>query len=251
MFRKFLYDNLVVVLFCIAGLMVLVVSVYTSILIYSLSAYFRQSIEERLSFVSRSAAKLVTAEELAELRTPADMEKPLFQDIRGRLIGFAEEARVLYAYFMRLDDNGLAQFIADNDLTDGTVNLATEPIPMEEAPQKAFEGNVAATALGIYSIGYDGLLSAYAPIFDAEGNVAAIAGVDITDDEVLVTRNRIVVLSVMILFVSLVVIFSGILSFFINKKRREVLLRRYRQQELMSELSRNFISARDPSSLIN
>ncbi|MDR1318725.1 MAG: response regulator [Treponema sp.] len=251
MIKKILYDNIVVVLFFVAGFMVLVVSIYTSVLFFSLSGYFRQSIEDRLAFVSRSAAKLITLEELAELNTPEDMEKPLFQEIRGRLMNFSKEAGVLFVYFLRPVEGGLLQFIVDNDTSDKAVNLVTAPLFPEAAPQKALEGDVATTPMGIYSVGYAGLLSAYAPIFDGEGRVAAIVGVDVTDNEVLLTRNRIVALSIIILFASLTVIFSGILSFFINKGKQKTLLRRYRQQELMSEFSQNFISSKAPSSLIN
>ncbi|MDR1278995.1 MAG: hypothetical protein LBK02_09595, partial [Treponema sp.] len=60
--RTLLYDNLAVFLFSIAAVLVLIISIFTSILISSMSAFLRESIEERLLAASRSAAHLVTAE---------------------------------------------------------------------------------------------------------------------------------------------------------------------------------------------
>ncbi|MDR1286218.1 MAG: response regulator [Treponema sp.] len=251
MIKKYLYDNFVVVLFFIAGLMVLVISIYTSILISSLSSSFLFSVEERLCYASRAAARLVTAEELAQLTVPEDMKKPLFAKIRNRLFTFAGEYNVLFVYFLRPVEGDMFQFIADNDTTSGTVDLSKPPIAGEPAPVEALKGRTVASRLGIYSAGYNGLISSYSPIFDRAGRVIALAGVDIADDYILETRNRIILLVVIILVSSLVVISSGCLSFLINKKNQGAFLRRVKQQALMSEIAGNFISSGDSSVMIN
>jgi signal transduction histidine kinase/CheY-like chemotaxis protein len=250
MLRKYLYDNIFVILFFIAGLMVMAIAVYTSVFVSSLSNYFRASVDERLRFISRSAARLVTAEELAELTSPEDMEKPLFADLRDRLVQFGEEANVLFVYFLRPLEGGMAQFIADNDLSEDTANLASEPVETEEAVYQAMEGLTVATGLGDYSPGYGGLLTAYSPVLDREGRVVAVAGVDIPDEQILFTRNRIMILAYIIFISTALVIFIGVLSFSINKKKQNAFLMRVKQQELMSELSRSFISAGEASALI-
>jgi signal transduction histidine kinase/CheY-like chemotaxis protein len=250
--RKLLYDNLAVFLFSIAAVLVLVISIFTSILINSASAFLRESIEERLLAASRSAAHLVTAEELAELLTPEDMEKPLFAEIRERAIAFADESHLLFVYYLRPLEGNMWQFILDNDPTEETVNLASEPIPGEEAPQRALkEGRAVATNLGEYSEGYDHFLSAFAPVFDGEGKITALAGVDIPDDQLVLTRRRTISLSIMLLVSIIFVITSGFLSFFVYKKKEAAFSRRFRQQELMALLARSFISAQDISSVIN
>ncbi|MDR1418905.1 MAG: response regulator [Treponema sp.] len=251
MIKKYLYDNFVVVLFFIAGLMVLVISIYTSILISSLSSSFLFSVEERLRYSSRAASHLVTAEELAQLAVPEDMNKPVFSEVRNRLFTFAEEFNVYFVYFLRPVEGGMFQFIVDNDETSETVNLSTSPIKGEPAPVEAMEGRTVVSGLGIYSAGYNGLLSSYSPVFDSTGRVIALAGVDIADEYILKTRNRIVFLAVIILVSSAVVISSGCLSFLINKKNQAAFLRRVKQQELMSELAGNFISSGDSSVMIN
>ena len=157
--RKLLYDNFAVFLFSIAAVLVLVISIITSILINSLSAFLQESIEERLLSASRSAALMVTAEELSELAAPEDIKKPMFTDVRLRLVAFANESNLLYVYYLRPLDNDLWQFIVDNDFGVATVNLATEPIPGEAVTRRAMtEGRAVTADLGEYSPGYSHIL---------------------------------------------------------------------------------------------
>jgi signal transduction histidine kinase/DNA-binding response OmpR family regulator len=250
--RKLLYGNLAVFLFSIAAVLVLIISIITSILINSISDFLRESIEERLLAASRSAAHLVSPEELAELVTPEDMEKPLFADIRERLIAFAEESHLLFVYYLRPIGGDEWQFILDNDLSEDTVNLASEPIPGEDVTRRAMEEGRAITAdLGTYSPGYNHILSSFAPIFDRNGEIIALAGVDISDEQLLITRYRITGLSIMLLISIIFVIASGFLSFFVYKRKEDAFSRRFKQQELTSWLARSFISAQDTSSVIN
>ncbi|MDR2019862.1 MAG: response regulator [Treponema sp.] len=250
--KKLLYDNLPVFLFSIAAVLVLVLSIFTSVLINYLSVFLRESIEERLLAASRSVAHLVTAEELAELMGPEDMEKPLFAELRRRLIAFADESNLLFAYYLRPLAGDMWQFIMDNDLSEDTVNLASEPIPGEEVTRRAMDEGRAITAdLGEYSPGYDHILSAFAPVFDGGGRIVALAGVDIPDEQLMMARRRTRGLSVMLLISISFVIVSGFLSFFVYKKNEAAFARRFKQQELMSFLARNFISAQDISSVIN
>jgi GAF domain-containing protein len=250
--RKLFYGNLAVFLFSIAAMLVLTISIFTSFLISSISAYLQESIEQRLLSASRSAAHLVTGEELAELVGPEDMEKPLFAAIRARAIAFAAESRLLFVYYLRPVEGGMWQFILDNDETEDTVNLASEPIASEPAVQRALaEGRAVTTDLGAYSPGYTHLLSAYAPVFDRDGKITALAGVDIHDNQFMLVRSRTLGLSVMLLVSIIFVIVSGFLSFFVYKKKELAFLRRFKQQELMARLARSFVYARDTSVVIN
>jgi signal transduction histidine kinase/CheY-like chemotaxis protein len=250
--RKLIYDNLAVFLFSIAAILLLVISIFTSILINNISDFLRESMEERLLSASRSVSYLATPEELAELVTPEDMEKPLFKDIRNRLIAFVGESNLLYAYYLRPAGGDMWQFIVDNDLSEETVNLASEPTPSEEIVLRAFtEARAVTTDLGTYSPGYNHLLSAFAPIFDRDGKIVALAGVDIPDDRLIETRRHTIILSMMLLISIIFVITSGFLSFFVYKKKEAVFSRRFKQQKLMSLLASSFISAQDMPSVIN
>jgi signal transduction histidine kinase/DNA-binding response OmpR family regulator len=249
-FKNILSKNLGVILFCIAGLLVMAIVIYASIFVYSLSASFWEGVEYRLRFLGSAAADLVTPEELAELVTPGDMDKPVFTDIRERLIRFGEENDVVFVYFLRADGDDMAQFIVDNDLTEDTVNLSSALVPLEDSVREALAGRMAVTGLGEYSVGYTGLLSVFAPVFDRDRSIIAVAGVDVSDSPKLHTRNRIIELSLLILISTATVIACGILSFYIDKKKQDTFLMRIKQQELMSGLSRSFISSGNASSLI-
>jgi signal transduction histidine kinase len=120
---------------------------------------------------------------------------------------------------MRLTDDGEAQFIIDNDLTEDTVDLSTPPIPMETAPEKAFAGETATSGLGNYSVGYDGLLSAYSPVYDGAERIVAIAGVDLEDDPAVTGRSRITAAMVLLISSTALVIVSGFLSVFFYRRK--------------------------------
>ncbi|MDR3288656.1 MAG: response regulator [Peptococcaceae bacterium] len=208
--KKFLQGNATILLFLLSTIVVLTISIYTSVMMNTISEFLTDDLEERLLATSRLAAVQVSAAELEQLQTPEDMETPLFNELRNRLVEFAAESRVIYVYYLRLTgDEGMTQFIIDNDLTEDTVNLATEPIPAEDAPARAFRGTATASELKNYSVGFDGLLSAFAPVFDDLGNVTAIVGVDISDEQILSIRDY-TQWSIIILIVSMIlVIVSG------------------------------------------
>ncbi|MDR3248820.1 MAG: GAF domain-containing protein, partial [Treponema sp.] len=254
-FRKKIYDNIGVILFSIAAVLVLIISIYASVLIRFISSYLKESINEQLLTASNSLSHLVTPEELEGLRVPADMERPLFIEIRRRLRSFAEENHVLYAYYFRVD---LAEdrmyYIVDNDDDPETVvNLASpgEPIEEEEVRQVIRDGRAVATNPGDYVEGWPGLISAYAPVFDSHGEVVAIAGVDISDVQLHSTQNRSTVLSVILLLSMAFVVAAGFGSFVIFSKKEFLFSQRLKQQELMSRLAQSLINARDTDFLIN
>ncbi|MDR1571450.1 MAG: response regulator [Clostridiales Family XIII bacterium] len=244
-------DNLAIFLFFVSSLIVLAIAVTTSVMVGSISGFLKENIEERLLATSLAAAGLVSAEELGALVEPSDMEKPLFRELRLRLIDFAEETNVMYVYYMRPAEGGMMQFIIDNDQTEDAVNLATPPIASEEAPASALGGVAATSGLGNYSEGYTGLLSSFSPVYDGVGRVVAIAGVDISDEQVMKTRGNVAILTVLMLFAMAGVIAGGCLSFILYKRKEDALSKRLRQQELMSELSQSFISTYEMPALIN
>ncbi|GHV61674.1 hypothetical protein AGMMS49587_06440 [Spirochaetia bacterium] len=243
--RKKIYDNLGVILFSFAALLVLVISINASILVNFISSYLEESIDERLLASSRSLAKIVTAEELDELRVPLDMEKPLFADIRNRLIKFADEYNVRYAYYFRITADNALQYIVDNDMDPETVvNLASPPEPMEEKEMLLLmrKRRAVTTALGAYPLGYEGLLTSYAPVFDDAGNIIAVAGIDILDEKLIQAHNRSGVFAVVLLGSMIFVIASGFFSFFIYRKKDEERNAALEQAEKANKAKSDFLA---------
>jgi hypothetical protein len=198
--------------------MVVINAVSTSVTVNSLSGYLKNNVEERLLAASHAAAEFVTADELDAFMTESDMNTPMYAELKERLIRFGEDAHVLFVYYIRETDDGLAQFIIDSDTTKDSVGLATAPIPMEEAPLIAFGGKTATSGLGNYSVGYDGLLSAFSPVYDDAGRVVAIAGVDLRDEAAITGRGRLTAFTVMLIVSTAAVIVSGFLSVFLYRR---------------------------------
>ena len=250
--EKKLYGNLAVVLFSIAAVLVLIISIYTTVLVNTFSRYLRSSIEGRILLISRVASELVTEEELEELKTPEDMEKPLYQAIKERLVGFSENHDVLFVYYYRINSEGRLQPIIDNDFSENSYTLLTKPLEMEEAIIVALNtGKAVVTGLGDYSVGFEGLISAFTPLCNSKGNIIGIAGVDISDEEVIQTKNKTIILSMLLIISIIFVIGSGFLSFFIYGRKEAAFIRQFKQQELMAKLAKSLMAAPDTAVLIN
>ncbi|MDR1481083.1 MAG: response regulator [Synergistaceae bacterium] len=206
-------------MFFASALSVLVIAIYTGIMMKSTADFLKYNIEGRMIALSRLAAEVATPDELDELVAPEDMGKPIFGDIKMRLVKFADETGLTYAYFLRDIGDGNMQFIVDNDLTEGTVNLSTPPLSAEISPKRALEGTASTAGLGNYSVGYDNLLSAFAPVFGSDGRVTVIAGVDIIDERTVLIRSRVQTLVMLMSATLLIVMASGFCGFSLYKKK--------------------------------
>ncbi|MDR1616240.1 MAG: response regulator [Syntrophomonadaceae bacterium] len=243
--RRNIFDSIGIGLFFVSALLVFFLSIYVASMMTSIADYMDEDIEQRLLAISRNLASQIEPEEVAELMVPDDMEKPLYGELKQRLINFAEENNVLYAYYYILSPDGsnTLQPVIDNDLTEDSYTLETEPLEMEEAPFIALSGKAATTQFSIYSEGYSGLLSAFAPIFSSDGkSVLAIAGIDITDEQIIAVRNSLRTLSLLLVACILIVVVSGSFNVFLHIRRERQLRERLSQQELLSSISQSFIT---------
>ena len=219
--KKIFESYSLLIMFIVASATVFVMSLYSR----SLSIFFvetsEKNISQRISESSKRLASMVTAEELAMFREKEDMELQSYKELRLKLLNFAKETDVLYAYYMRVE-NGMLQYIVDNDFVDSTrVGLDTPPVKANIFPgiQATLDGKGAVTELGMYVQGWNGLLSAYFPIFDSDSNVVAICGIDVNDEVIVKTRQRVKYLRTMELASVLIVFLCGMFGFF--KYRRE------------------------------
>ena len=178
------------------------------------SEYAYRETEYRLLSVSRYAAGLVSPEELDELRAPEDLDKPVFGELRVRLAAFAQENNILYIYYMRSTEDGLAQYILDNDFTEETVDLSSAPFEWEDKARIALAGQDAAAEMHEYLTGYEHLISAFAPVVDADGQVVAVVGIDISDTQLLSMRNTMNILIPLQVLGVLAIGACGLLSMF-------------------------------------
>jgi len=213
--RKEIMPYLMLVMFIFSCITVLLLSLYSSLLVESLTNEMEINIEARLKETSKRGASMVTASELAEYQKPEDMNLPGFQDLRNKLQDLSNDTGLLYVYYLRADEKtGKMQFIIDNGFNEVTrVGLNTPPVDIALVPglKEALSGSVASATLGHYKAGLKGLLSAYAPIFDAEGRVAAVCGVDFNDEMIVSTKRMENLLRSLKIAAVFIVFASGIL----------------------------------------
>ncbi|MDR1651806.1 MAG: hypothetical protein LBR87_08465, partial [Synergistaceae bacterium] len=219
--------DLTLAVFLSCALLVVFLALYTHALVNFAMTEMEDSIRKRMLFVSGNAARLVSASELDRFRTVLDMELPEYEALRRKLADFADEAGVLYVYYVRMEGDKY-QFIVDSDFDEKTrVGLDTEVIPQEESPELAEvikDGVARCTEIGNYTEGWDGLLTAYSPIFDGAGGVTAVAGADIEDAVIFSVRYRAAVISSLHVLATAVIAAGGFFSF-----------RRYRLKAALAE----------------
>ncbi|MDR2302838.1 MAG: response regulator, partial [Deltaproteobacteria bacterium] len=169
---------MVIFLLLTVGIMVTTFKAHQSIDQYT--SLLQTDIAARLKMAAAHAAKLLSEDDFKALKGPEDMETPLWEAKRTQLIEFGKEYNVQFVYYLRYVGDEL-QYVIDNDLdpeTMVTLGLVTEP---DSYVHMAFDGQTVSTTMGHYAGIWDGLMSAYSPVYDSEGHVIAVAGVDITD----------------------------------------------------------------------
>jgi signal transduction histidine kinase/ActR/RegA family two-component response regulator len=169
-----------------AGMIVTTVLVRLSLQDYTI--LLQKDLADRLMQTAGRATSLLTEEDLAALKGPEDMNGELFQRKRQEFIEFAEDNSVKFVYFLRYIGDQL-QFVIDNDLDPETMVSLGQVTDPDSYVYAAFAGRRTATDMGTYAGVWDGLMSAYAPVFGANGQVVAVACVDISD-EAMITAGR-------------------------------------------------------------
>ncbi|MDR0321108.1 MAG: adenylate/guanylate cyclase domain-containing protein [Treponema sp.] len=174
--------KLIMGLFFVSSLILLFVSEFANRQTTRLADMITELTQSHLIVSARALSSLISVEELDRYHTIEDTQTPEYGKIRERLIKFAEEYNVLYAYYWREYGDGRLQYIVDNDL-----ELETQVNPgyflnIEEVVERhALQGVTGATDLGNYTPAWKGLITGYAPVYDSEGNFYCVAGVDASD----------------------------------------------------------------------
>jgi len=211
----------IVIPFVFSLLIILAVSIYANILISFSMKTMEYNMERRLIAESKRLAStsMISSEELDKYRTVQDMELPEYNALRFKMLNFSQEADLLYVYYLRPVDSGF-QYIVDNDFNEETrVGLDTPPFESVPWIASAKEGKACSSGLGNYNTGWEGLLSAYAPVFDKDGNVTAIAGVDIEDGSIVQSWHLVSILIIVQIIAGVFIFVSGI-SYFIYLYRQ-------------------------------
>ena len=220
-FLKTTGPRLILGLFFISSLMVLLISGVLRTQMYNSGVMLAETTQNHLVSAAQALAEFISPEELSLYHTIEDTKTEAFQELKHRLVAFAENHNILYAYFWRYYGNNQLQFIVDNDFDpDAEVGpWVIIDIVEDYLALPALAGNIVVSNLGVIVPTWDGLITAYAPVFDRHGNIRSIAGVDILDRYLYIQRRdarRMTLLLALAIPFSLI---SGILNLILYRRR--------------------------------
>ncbi|MDL2235612.1 response regulator [Christensenellaceae bacterium OttesenSCG-928-L17] len=180
--KNIIKKNITLLLFFVSAIVVLVISSLASTMMRNSANLIADASQQQILALSRAAALLTTADELDEYVVPEDAYKPEYTELKELLHTFNAESGTEFTYFLRLDtETNMMQFIIDSTLG-SYEDLLTPQVAREETPDIALSGTAAAVPLGSYSDGWEGYLSAFAPVYYSDGRLSNIvAGVDMRD----------------------------------------------------------------------
>jgi signal transduction histidine kinase/CheY-like chemotaxis protein len=224
--RIFHHKNFVPVLFFVSGLVVLAISLIANRMIDRTVKLMEDATQHRLLNAATSAALYVSAEELDLYHEAEDIARPEYEALRERLIDFAERYHVLYVYYWRDYGDGRIQYIVDNDLDPENQMTPANFFELEDMARETLSGVRTTTNLGEYTPSWDGLISAFAPVYDDAGNIYCIAGVDISDEFLLTQRGDTFLLNTLYFGAFIITMIIGTISMIL-----------YRRNAIKSELA--------------
>ena len=258
--KGFLKNNLFHLVFLFSAFATLVVSTITLLsmtdavvnmdsakeTLYSTEEFLIKNYVYRLHASAAAAQHLLSVSEIETLRIKpgspdsheAWMKDAKFLELRELLIQFAQENGLEYVYYYFRIDN-FVQPLIDNDL-----DVAEAYTPSNQLMMIDYESRVAwnskeiVVASGEELIDPDGLLTAYAPVFDNQGEVFALVGVDLKDEQIALLRDKIYQLServestssritllIIAMISALLLLVTGGIITFINQRRSSRILR--------------------------
>ncbi|MDR0444041.1 MAG: response regulator [Treponema sp.] len=204
----------------VSAIMIVVVSVVVTVYMNRTVKMVETATQNHLLAAARAASTFITAEELDLFHDEGDMERPEWESIRARLQQFAEDYQVLYVYYWRVYGDAQIQYIIDND--DDPEEMSTPEmifdIDADEDPSTAeavpliMAGNPWVSDLGTYTYTWDGVISGIAPVFNADGSVYCAAGVDISDEIIIIQQNNMKIMRLVLFFALILSIVSGFMG---------------------------------------
>ena len=217
-------------------------SVYSMFAVSASMSAQKKTVEEHLKSLASLAAAVVSVEELDQIKDAEDIKKSVYSDAKKRLAAFCEQWNLLYVYYMRSTSDGRFQYIVDNsydpaqtDGPDSFINIADEPAAMKALE----EGKATSQKIGSeYSKGWEGIASGYSPVYDTNGEIYCIAGVDIEDKQLLQAEKKIQLLQIVnlcALFLT-IVIGGGIILIYRRKVKLSIRASRAKS-EFLSNMS--------------
>ena len=217
--KTFIKRNLIWGTFFGSSIVMIIIAIAASIVMVSSAETIEETSKQHILALSRAAALLVTAEDLNKFTKAEDMELPEYIALNEKLREFNNTSGTEYTYFLRLvESENMMQFVIDNSVN--TTALSESFVAREEAPDIALSGIANTVPLGSYSEGWEGYMTAYAPIYYSDGSLSnIIAGVDMLDIYIRGTQKNIHRLSMLLVFSIVVVLGTCLYSLLLYRRK--------------------------------
>ena len=216
-------------------------------------------------YASAAAAQhLLTASDLETLRIrPGSPDNPEawfknddFLALRELLAQFAYKNGLEFVYYYFRIDNYVQPLIDNDPDFTKAYTPSNKLVIIEDEARSAWNNKQITVVSGEFFVDPDGLLTAYAPIFDTNGDVIALVGVDIKDEQINILRDQIVFLSehieslsdrITILIIAMIsalllLVIGGAITFFNQRKSSRILSDALAQAEFASRAKSDFLA---------
>ena len=275
---KLLKNNLFHLLFLFSAFAILIVSTMT-ILNMTDSVLYMNSAKETLSFTEEflvdnykyrlhasaaAAQQLLTGSDLETLKikpgspdsAKAWLEDSDFLKLRELLAQFAKDNGLEFVCFYFRIDNFIQPLLDNDPDLSKAYTPSNQLIVMDDQARNAWNNKVVTVPGGKLLFDPNGLITAYAPIFDGDGEVIALAGVDIKDEQINLLRaqiifiserieslsSRIKVLIIAMILALLTLATGGVITFYIQRNNSKTLKNALLQAEHASRSKSEFLA---------
>ena len=229
----------------IALVLMLIIHIIMGVMLITMSKNaIREQIDARMLDAVNTAAFQLSGDELKRI-TGDDKESEEYVNALSLLRSFQQNIKLDYIYAVKINDDGTFAFLIDPDIDDPADY--GEKIETTDAPIKASKGTPAVDKVAVTDE-WGRFYSAYAPVWDSDGNVAALVGVDFDadwyDGELNSHKAVVVILSMIALTIIIGITFISHTSVLegekneYRKKLEETLLRELEQKQELGSARR-------------
>ena len=277
-YKKLLKNNLFHLVFLFSAVAILVVSTLTIFnmidtvanmdsakeTLYSTEEFLVKNYIYRLHASAAAAQHLLEASDLETLRIrPGSPDSPEawfrngeFLLLREILKRFAEDNGLEYVYYYFRIDNYVQPLIDNDPDIKEAYTPSNQLIHIEDEARIAWNNKQVTVVSDEFMIDQGSLLTAYAPVFDDSGEVFALVGVDIKDEQLNPLRvqivflseriealsSRITVLVIVMITAILLLVTGGVITFFNQRKSSGILKEALAQAEQASRAKSDFLA---------
>lgn len=203
--------------------LLLLTNIITSaVLIYMSKKELRSQIESRMLDVANTAADMIDGETIADM-TDADVGSPEYNEALNQLRVFNTNIELSYIYCLRRESEDKYIFVIDPDME----NPADFGEDITITPElKIAAGGKPAVAKKAHSDEWGTFYSAYSPVFDKQGAVVGIIGVDFKAEwyDGTINANRAVAVVLAMVALCMGIVLSALIMSDNRKRFYEVLV---------------------------